>query len=286
MPTSVSLPSDLHPLAAWHSLEADGFTLRYLTIEGPVASDTWLVFHGFGQKPTDWLEAGELLSQLGRVIVVELPAHGQSSVPKKDRPLTLAAWEHWLVALCRKERVHTCSLLGYSLGGKLALASLVILKGRVEQVVLCAAEGGSKSFWYELATGTVFGRRLLKRMVFKPKWLFTSLGLLAKIGLVNKSIARFARLQLDTRAKRRLVARSWLALRELPPTPDLLAEVLNEYNIPFRVVAGAHDRVVPLSRMTVLADYVPHSQINVLEVGHNHLPKAAVALLVKEELGE
>jgi pimeloyl-ACP methyl ester carboxylesterase len=283
MPIPRQAPPEALPTATWHSLEADGLLLRYLTVEG-AQGDAWLIFHGFGQKILDWAEAATLLSHLGRVILIELPGHGLSKVLKENRAISIHAWEHWLLALCRKERVHTCNLLGYSLGGKLALSSLYVLKGRVEQIVLCAAEGGTPSIWYQFATGTPLGRRLLKQMVFKPGWLLTSIRTLSRLGIVNKSVARFATSQLHTRAKRTLVARSWLSLRTLPPSPAEIAEVVNDFSIPFYVVAGKYDRVVPLKRMVTYANMIPHAKIEVLPVGHNQLPLATVHFLMELEM--
>lgn len=276
-------PSESHPLATWHRLEADGLSLRYLAVEG-VTKDTWIVFHGFGQKPSEFMEGALELARLGRVLVVELPAHGQSNAPANGVPVSLHVWDHWLTALCRKERVHTCSLFGYSLGGRLALASVLVLKGRVEQLVLCAAEGASPAFWYTVATQTVLGRNLLVRMVYQPGWVLGTLNLLARLGLLNKSVARFAGSQLGSKAQRRLVARSWMALRALPGSRSEVADVLNRSAIPLRVFAGKHDRVVPLSRMEALADEVEDSRTEVLPVGHQHLPLAAIRRLVEEEL--
>lgn len=275
--------SEVHPLATWHRLEADGLSLRYLAVEG-VSKDTWIVFHGFGQKPSDFMEGALELARIGRVLVVELPAHGQSNAPGNGIPVSLHVWEHWLLALCRKERVHTCSLFGYSLGGRLALASALVLKGRVEQLVLCAAEGASRAFWYTVATQTVLGRALLVRMVYQPGWVLGTLGFLARLGLLNKSVARFAGSQLGTKTQRRLVARSWMALRALPGSRADVVEVLNRNAIPLRVFAGTHDRVVPLSRMEDLAEAVEQSRTDLLPVGHQHLPLAAIRRLVQEEL--
>ncbi len=279
----MSVPqADPNPgLTTWHQLEADGLRLRYLAVEGP-PGDAWIIFHGFGQKPAEWLPHAQALCHLGRVLVVELPAHGQSSALRQDKPISQAAWEHWITALCRKERVQTCNLLGYSLGGRLALASAHALKGRVEQLVLCAAEGAGHSLWYALATRWPLGRRLLKGMVFNPKWVLSTLKLLARIGLLNKSLARFATGQLQTRAQRRLVARSWLALRHLPGSLTALAEVLNRHTIPLLIVAGKHDKTVPMARMLPLARLVPHAGVQVLPVGHNRLPEATIGLLLKE----
>jgi pimeloyl-ACP methyl ester carboxylesterase len=113
--------------------------------------------------------------------------------------------------------------------------------------------------------------------------LVGSVKLLGNLRIINKSVARFAALQLNTRPKRRLVARSWLALRAIPESPSDLADILNAFNIPLHIIAGHHDRVVPLHRMTRLSDAVSHAQITILKTGHNQLPKATIEMLVAEQ---
>jgi pimeloyl-ACP methyl ester carboxylesterase len=263
-------------------LEADGMQVRYLMCDGPPTT-TWLVFHGFGQRPADWVQAAGRLAKLGRVFWIELPGHGKLA-SGKTALLTPSIWEHWLQALCRKERIPSFKVLGYSLGGKLALASALVMPNRVQEVVLCAAEGATPHFWYSLATGRRLGRLLLNTLVEKPAPFFIAIRLFNKLGLINKSEAKFAESHLKTPAQRNLVAQSWISLRLLPGTQYAVAECLNQNQIPLRMFAGQHDKVVPARRMAPLGAKVEGAQLIMLDTGHNQLPAKAIDYMLAEAM--
>jgi 2-succinyl-6-hydroxy-2,4-cyclohexadiene-1-carboxylate synthase len=77
-----------------------------------------LLLHGFLGDRNDWCPVLPALESRGAVQAVELPGHGQSSVPATDAGL--AAWCADLRGRCAPHTV----VIGYSLGGRLALEAI------------------------------------------------------------------------------------------------------------------------------------------------------------------
>jgi len=105
--------------------------------------DPLLLLHGFTGSSLSWgedLTAG--LAQAHRVIAVDLLGHGESDVssdPDRYRlPELLADLEEVLDAL----DVDRARWLGYSMGGRLALAGAVTIPNRVSSLILESASPG------------------------------------------------------------------------------------------------------------------------------------------------
>jgi pimeloyl-ACP methyl ester carboxylesterase len=91
----------------------------YYTISGN--SDSILVFlHGFLGCKEIWQPYIEQLKKEFTIIAIDLPGHGQSDVWNEATTMTEMA--EIVYAICKKEKVKTCHILGHSMGGYVALA--------------------------------------------------------------------------------------------------------------------------------------------------------------------
>lgn len=271
-------------LTGWKTLEArSGFSLRYLTLgAGP---QTWVAFHGFAQRPEDLIAWAEpLLALEHRIILVELPWHGQSTGPENDQPITPEEWAQLFSQLIRKEQVLTFKLFGFSLGARLALMTACQMKATVEQLVLCAPDGVTNSLWFSLATQSALGRRLFKSITENPAPLYTITRWLHRFGFLNRSLKRFVEKEMTNTRRRELVYRSWLSLRLMPPAMREVATVTNKWSIPVSMFFGRHDRIIPIRRGRPLMRSLKHSQVHLLDCGHNTLPILTGKILASMEV--
>jgi pimeloyl-ACP methyl ester carboxylesterase len=80
------------------------------------------------------------------------------------------------------------TLLGFSLGARIALTLYEANPEKVERLVLLAPDGLKVNFWYWLATQTWIGNKLFACTMQHPGWFLLFLKLLNKLKLVNSSI--------------------------------------------------------------------------------------------------
>jgi len=101
-----------------------------------------LVLHGFTGCGETLAGVAEALADAHRVVSVDLPGHGSSESPEDPRAFgmeaTLDALEDVLDAL----GVPRAHVLGYSMGGRLALGLAALRPERVDRVVLVGASAG------------------------------------------------------------------------------------------------------------------------------------------------
>lgn len=265
--------------AGWKTLESrSGWKVRYLTLGR--GTRTWIAFHGFGQSPLDLVQWAEPLLAGGcRVFLIELPWHGKSSGPDDDEALTPEEWAGLFGQLCRREQIHTLRLFGFSLGARLAMQTAWQMKGTVEQLVLCAPDGITNSLWFTLGTRTSLGRQIYARFTENPKPLFQLTRLLHVLGFLNRSLKRFVEKEMSNPGRRKLAYRSWQSMRLLPPSPEDIAKVSNQWQVPVILFFGRHDRIIPIRRGRPLFRRLRHCQVHLLNSGHNALPIMAGKLL-------
>ncbi len=96
-----------------------GGQLHY-TVAG--AGRPLILLHGFGESGSIWQQQVEGLAEVCRVIVPDLPGSGSSPMHEQGSPDTLEFHADLLEALLDKEEMASCTLIGHSMGGYIALA--------------------------------------------------------------------------------------------------------------------------------------------------------------------
>jgi pimeloyl-[acyl-carrier protein] methyl ester esterase len=94
-----------------------------------------VLLHGWGLNLRVWDGLTRELSKSFRVIAIDLPGHGGSAWNPKARTPAEQAWQVHAALASRSDRY---SLLGWSLGGQIALDLAAAMPGNVERLVLVA----------------------------------------------------------------------------------------------------------------------------------------------------
>ncbi|HEY8511057.1 MAG TPA: alpha/beta hydrolase [Cyclobacteriaceae bacterium] len=238
-----------------------------------------VAFHGFGQTHKafySWLDA---VGSQYRLILVDLYFHGKSTWDDPDTPLEKNTWKEVMSTLFAREGISTCSVAGFSLGGKFALATFEAFPGQVRALYLIAADGIRPSFWYTLATWPLPMRALFRSLISHEK-RFTKLTRVAKaLGLADKKVLRFAENQMDTPARRERVYNTWVVLRRLKFDMSHLTRMMEAYDTRVVVITGRYDRIIPPHRVEPVFKRLKNATFHVLETGHNSLLPAAASLI-------
>ena len=99
-----------------------------------------LLLHGFMGSRLDWSPVAEALARTRRCIAVDLPGHGATGAPEDESLWTPGVCVAALAALL--DRSGGGSVVGYSLGGRLALQLAVEHPGAVNRAVILSASPG------------------------------------------------------------------------------------------------------------------------------------------------
>ena len=242
-------------------------------------SEVWIFFHGFGQRHQDMLAFDKLRTPKQRFLFVDLIYHGQTSWNSSEKALKKEGWKAILLSLLQQESIDTFHLVGYSMGGKFALLSYELLPERISSLNLLAPDGIKTGLWYSLSNYPNSIQPLFKQVVFRPQRFFTLVDGLKTAGLLQKSLVKFVKTQLETRSKRAQAYLVWKVLGGINLQLGTIIRQLRQHPIPVTVFLGEFDRMVSPKNLERFTSKVPQLQLVQLPVGHGQLIEATVSYL-------
>ncbi|MEO7394833.1 MAG: alpha/beta hydrolase [Chitinophagaceae bacterium] len=208
-----------------------------------------ICFHGFGEDASTFAFLEKHTGNQFSFYCIDLPFHGKTEWKKVLNFTTedlQQIVEKIISASNHTSQIidHKFSLIGFSLGGRVALSFFQANPEKIEKLVLLAPDGLKVNFWYWLATQTWSGNRFFLLTMKKPAWFFGFLKLLNKLKLVNASIFKFVNYYIGDAKIRILLYNRWTTLRRLKPDLLLIKAIIKKENIPVRLIYGKHDRII------------------------------------------
>lgn len=236
--------------------------------DGPVPL---LAFHGIGQNHRVFEPLARALEGRYSVYAFDLFFHGTPPVSTSDDVLTKQRYREIILVFLQQHQIERFSVIGFSMGGRFALATAEAFSQRIQELILLAPDGITISPWYRLATSTGWGRRLF-RYVLKHMPVLHRLGqFFSSTGLINRSVLRFAESTLATPEQRESVYNAWVYFRKLYFDHRKLSKLLNNQPIRTRFFVGYFDQVLPVSFIAPLTRRLQSYELTVLKTGHNRL---------------
>lgn len=141
-------------------IEVDGCRIRYRDSGG---SGHPVVFvHGIACSLEHWDHQFDSLAQQFRLIALDLPGHGQSSMG--DQPYDIPKFTTFLWRFIDAMKLDSISLVGWSLGGAISLLATKEQAERVKHLVLtdAAAMGQEVTFVFRLMILPLLGNLMTK----------------------------------------------------------------------------------------------------------------------------
>jgi pimeloyl-ACP methyl ester carboxylesterase len=224
-------------------------------------------FHGYGESSASFTFLGEAIGEDFTLVAIDLPFHGQTEwndglfFDPADLLFLLRAIEAALssphpvlpgaspsprpdIRVPAAPYLSGWWLLGYSMGGRIALQLLQDNPQLIDKLVLLAPDGLKLNRWYWLATQTRFGNSLFRATMRQPGWFFLLLRSGHVLSLVNPSIYKFTVQYIhDDRVRQELYTR-WTTMRGFRPRLAAIAAIIRERQLPVRLVYGSYDRII------------------------------------------
>jgi pimeloyl-ACP methyl ester carboxylesterase len=224
-----------------------------------------LMFHGFGQDASVFKRI--------QGYSIDLFFHGNSVWPKGEEPLEKSEWKQLISAFLDNNNIEKFAVMGFSMGGKFALATLEAFPDRVTNIILLAPDGIKTSFWYSLATYPIAFRNLFKSMISDHKRFLMIATISKKLGLIDKGVLRFVETQMNSEEKRKRVYYSWVVFRHLKFDINNIKELITANNIKLQLFVGKYDKIIKAKNMKSLTSGIRNGELHILDAGHNDLIK-------------
>ncbi len=231
-----------------------------------------LAFHGFGRHANDFIVFENSFGKKYTLYAFNLFHHGGSQYPEdrvEQDTFTKHEFKEMFTHFFTDKQISKAGIMGYSLGGKIALMFTEIFPEKVESLWLFAPDGIKKNFWYFIASNTWIGRSVYKYFLDNPYLFFSMVNGMHKTKLINDKIKKFAMNNMDKKEKRELVYKVWLTFKDTNPNMRLCIQNIKNLNIPVYQFFGKNDKVIK----PALGDWFSkkidqENNFHILQAGH------------------
>lgn len=240
-----------------------------------------LALHGYSNSSSLFAELAGYLRPHCTTLAIDLPGHGQTRW-QEDDALTYSALCTLVETICRDYNVEKISLLGFSLGGRVALSILKAIPERLHSMTLLAPDGLKTHPALSYTNNSWVGRFILRDVHQKPARYQRLLQLMHRRKVVTEGVYQFLNYHLNQTALNSTFKISGLALRKLYPKPYQFRKVFARYPVPVHLILGVDDPVIPVRHGTAFAAQFPGQvQMHTLRKGHRLITDDVFPLILQ-----
>lgn len=239
-----------------------------------------LAFHGFGESSASFHCLEPSLGTRFTVYSFDLPYHGITEW-KEPKPPAPADLESIIRRFTAEKDIGRFSVLGFSMGGKYAMATAFFMTDRIDSLFLMASDGIRTKKLYNIAVYPKWGRYLFKTVIRRPSWFFNCIGFLNRRKLISPWLYKFTMNHMDTEQKRQRLFDSWISLMDFNINIDQLKEKLNGGGIHTYLFFGERDEVIPVAAGKYFARGLSHCKLVILPRGHYFIDASLNAEITK-----
>jgi len=243
-----------------------GGTRLHVRDDGPREAPTVILIHGLGSSLHTWEPWAQALQDQFRVIRLDLPGAGLSP-PDPTGDYTDARTMALLIALQDRLGVERASLVGNSIGGRIAWTYAATHPERVDRVVLISPDGfASPGFEYGQPPDVPGLLGLMQ--VALPRGMLRSniaVGYADPAALTDATLTRYHDLMRAPGGREALIARMKQTVL-VPPEP-----LLQRIEAPVLLLWGEKDAMIPFANAADYQRVLPDSRLVALPT-LGHLP--------------
>ena len=240
-------------------------------------------FHGYGETGRSYEFFEKAAGNQFTYYAIDLPFHGKTlwneglNFSDTDLLNILAS----IKSANNFSKENKFYIMGYSLGGRIALRLYQLIPQEIEKTILLAPDGLKLNFWYWFSTQTWAGNKLFSFTMKYPGWFFGLLKLLNKLGWVNSSIFKFVNYYIGDAAIRKLLYRRWTSLRKIKPHLPTIKALISKNKTQTRLIYGRHDRIIlPVRGEKFRKRVEDYCTLSTIHAGHQLLHEKHLAELL------
>ncbi|MEP0984196.1 alpha/beta hydrolase [Ekhidna sp.] len=256
-------------------IQKDSGQLNYFKYGG--GDNALLAFHGFGQNNEIFKGWVKEVGQEYTIYSFDLFYHGISQ--RKNEKLSKEEWKSYLESFLIQEKINSFSILGFSLGGRFAIASALALPERTKEITLIAPDGVFLTIWFKLATNPSI-KWIFKYVMLQPNLLEKLMVFNDKYRIVSPYLGDFVRKELGGHANRKRVYISWNNFKSLGYSKKQLSKLFQEQTFERRIILGSRDHIIKPEKILPIIQTMGAFKVEVLPLKHHQLIKPEVAKLI------
>lgn len=242
------------------SIEHNGLALRY--ISSGSGSHLVLAFHGFARSPEEFIDA---IGDTGILLLsFYLPGHdGAHDITSKSIDLKL--WCQLLESLIDRYKPQAITVIGYSLGGRIAIATCLNWRIKSYRLLLLAPDGIQMNFLQRFALKRKLGFWIFHALMKSPNSFIFLTVALGRLGIIPRQTCYFLLRQLRDESKRRIIMEVFPLFREFISREKTVVKFLESLSTRALIVLGKQDPIISAQDLLKLPNKIVKSSILIIE---------------------
>lgn len=160
------------------------------------------------------------------------------------------------------------SLLGFSMGGRVALSVIPDLAEKLDDVILIAPDGIEERIYYRSFMAGKSGEAVFREVLKHPKLLIAAADAFSKIGLTKKYVAEYMKNYWADERKRDKLFNVWLSMRTYRARLQKIRIATEQHPLRIFMLWGNHDKMIPSRMAHQFKKEVPLCKLKMVEGGH------------------
>lgn len=240
-------------------------------------------FHGYGRESDTFYILERRLGSLFTIIAIDVPFHGRTQWKDEIvlQPKYLQQFLLQIQSSLHKKNIKF-SLLGFSMGGRIALHLTQLMPHTIERLILLAPDGLTFSVWRWMASDTWIGNRLVNYTVRNAKWIEWILTKAEKRHIIHRNLADFIRYYLDDEEDRLMFYNRYFSMQKFKPNLRKLKHLIRKYGITVKMMFGRYDQVIPYKGGEKFREGIEeYATVKIVDAGHHLLSEVHADKIVQ-----
>lgn len=236
-------------------------------------SKVLIAFHGFDNEAQEFEPLANFLPDY-TVISVNLYFHGNSFASEEhvSTGIDEATFKKIHEVIFEKFPAEKYEILGYSMGGRVALKLVELFPEKISRLILLAPDGLKSAALYRFATQNTIGHAFFKSVLKDPRRLLRFGSILNKTKLYPEKKLRFLRYNLENQLRRDKVYNSWMIYRFIIADLKKVKEMILKNQIGVFLILGKWDVLMPPSLADNFSKGIETNiNVTILDTGHQLL---------------
>lgn len=240
-------------------------------------------FHGYGRESYTFSILEKKLGRLYTIIAIDIPYHGLTKWQEElsFKPENLVQFLLQIRSKLQKENIRF-SILGFSMGGRIALYLTQLLADKVEKLILLAPDGLQFNLLRFVASETWLGNKIFNYTIYHPKWLFSLIDKAEKRKIIHSNVADFALYFINDEKNRTLLYQRLISIKDFKASIGRLKRLIRKYKIPVRMMFGRYDKIIPYAGGEKFKEGIEEFvSMKIVDSGHHLLSEWLVDKIVQ-----
>lgn len=204
-----------------------------------------VAFHGFTRDSKDYELFESFSGKEYSIYAIDLFYHGKTQFDgKKWKSFSKEQLKEIFVLFLNHLQLDSFEVMGYSMGGRVALFLLEQFPTRINHLYLLAPDGLKTNFWNWFVTNTKTGKGIYGLAISNPGIVYGISSTGQQLKLLPKSMDKFLEINFSRKGLRLRIYRVWQLYKNINFSQSDLANLILKNQIQTDIIVGHKDPVV------------------------------------------